>query len=278
MRKKIIIFRIIGFFVAYIFIAGLFQVLSAWLTGMSLTAPGAMSDWQLFATVVGSFLGTLLVLYIFTKWVDKIPFTAIGLSLHNFKKDFALGVLLGLLPIVLGFIMLYALGLIQHITIDFRFDKLLLSILIFLLVAFNEEAFLRGYVLRNLMLAFNKYTALITSALLFALMHIFNDHLDIVGFINIFLAGILLGMSYIFTKNLWFPIGLHFAWNLAQSLLGFNVSGNNTYSVLHYDLSDKLTWISGGAFGFEASVVSLIFELLLIFIVYRLFKDKEWYQ
>jgi membrane protease YdiL (CAAX protease family) len=40
-------------------------------------------------------------------------------------------------------------------------------------------------------------------------------------------AGLLLGAAYIYAKNLWFPIAIHFAWNFTQSaIFGANVSGN----------------------------------------------------
>ena len=275
MSKKKILLRLLGFIIAYIFIVGLFQFLGGVLSGMSLTEPTPMTPMQLFATVFGTFLGTLLILYIFTKWVDQIKFVEIGLQTGTIFKDFFWGFLLGFLPIALGFIILWQVGVIQHIQIHFNFPDLLLSILIFLFVAFNEEAFLRGYVLRNLMSAFNKYTALLLSAILFALLHIFNDNINPIGLTNIFLAGILLGLSYVFTKNLWFPIGLHFAWNLTQTLFGFNVSGFNSYSVLSYRLSDKMRWLSGGAFGFEGSVLSLFFEIILIVFVYFLFRKRH---
>lgn len=275
MSKKKILLRLLGFIIAYIFIVGLFQFLGGVLSGMSLTEPTPMTPIQLFTTVFGTFLGTLLILYIFTKWVDKIKFVEIGLQTGTIFKDFFWGFLLGFLPIALGFIILWQVGVIQHIQIHFNFPDLLLSILIFLFVAFNEEAFLRGYVLRNLMSAFNKYTALLLSAILFALLHIFNDNINPIGLTNIFLAGILLGLSYVFTKNLWFPIGLHFAWNLTQTLFGFNVSGFNSYSVLSYRLSDKMRWLSGGAFGFEGSVLSLFFEIILIVFVYFLFRKRH---
>lgn len=275
MSKNKILLRLLGFIIAYLFIVGIFQFLGGMLSGMSLTEPAIMTSKQLFATVFGTFVGTVLLLYIFTKWIDKIKFVEIGLQTDAIIKDFFLGFLLGFLPIALGFVILWQLGIIHHVQVRFNFSEILLSFIIFLLVAFNEEAFMRGYILRNLMLAFHKYTALILSAILFALLHIFNDNINFIGLTNIFLAGILLGLPYIFTKNLWFPIGLHFAWNLTQTLFGFNVSGFNTYSVLSYQLSDKMSWLSGGAFGFEGSVLSLFFEVVLIVVVYFLFRKRH---
>ena len=273
--KLFIILRIIGFFIAYLFIAGLFQALASWLAGVPLWEEQQMTDGQFLATNFGGFLGTLIVLYIFTRWVDKIPLIDIGLQTDRLPKDFFKGLLLGFLPIATGFIILYSTGLIRNVSLHFDAVKLVFLFLTFVFVAFNEEAFLRGYVLRNLMLISNKYVALIISALLFAMMHLFNDYIDWIGFTNIFLAGILLGLSYIFTKNLWFPIGVHLAWNFAQSIFGFNVSGHKTYSLLQYDLSDKLTWLSGGKFGFEASALSLFFLVIMIGIVYVMFRKEE---
>jgi hypothetical protein len=87
-------------------------------------------------------------------------------------------------------------------------------------VAVVEETLFRGYVLKNFMESFNKYAALIISSGLFSSMHYFNLDFDLFSFFSLFLAGILFGISYIYTKNLWFPIALHLSWNLFQALFG----------------------------------------------------------
>lgn len=94
-------------------------------------------------------------------------------------------------------------------------------------------------------------------------MHAFNPNVDWMALSIIFLAGILLGISYIYTKNLWFPIGLHFGWNFFQSLFGFNVSGEDFYSITDFSLPAKTIW-NGGDFGFEGSVLAVIFQVLAI--------------
>jgi len=75
------------------------------------------------------------------------------------------------------------------------------------------------------MYSFGKPIALVVSAILFSIMHGQNPAFDYLAFINLFLAGVMLGLPYIFNKNLWFPIALHFSWNFFQSLFGFKVSG-----------------------------------------------------
>nr|WP_235817831.1 CPBP family intramembrane glutamic endopeptidase [Formosa haliotis] len=87
--------------------------------------------------------------------------------------------------------------------------------------------------------------------------------MDWFSFLNLFLAGILLGITYTYTKNLWFPIALHFSWNLFQTLFGFNVSGQDFYSLIEFKITDN-NMINGGDFGFEGSIFSVIAQVLAI--------------
>jgi len=145
----------------------------------------------------------------------------------------------------------------------FDFKEIIISIFLFIIVAVMEELLMRGYILKNLMISYNKYVALIVSSVLFSLMHGFNPNIDLFALTNIFLAGILLGISYIHTKNLWFPIALHLSWNLFQTILGFNVSGQKTYSLIEFGITEN-NLLNGGEFGFEGSILSLIAMLITI--------------
>jgi hypothetical protein len=110
----------------------------------------------------------------------------------------------------------------------------------------------------------NRLIALPVSAVMFSLGHIFNSNFSWMGFWNIFLAGILLGMPYIYTKSLWLPIALHFSWNFFQgTIFGFNVSGHVTYSLFTQSRTTDTIW-NGGKFGFEGSVLSLVLQIITI--------------
>ena len=108
-------------------------------------------------------------------------------------------------------------------------------------------------------------------------MHGANPNMDWFSFLNLFLAGILLGMSYVYTKNLWFPIALHFSWNFFQSLFGFNVSGQDFYSLIEFNIPEK-NKLNGGDFGFEGSVFSIIIQIILIFSIFIYYQRKLKYH
>jgi hypothetical protein len=173
----------------------------------------------------------------------------------------------------LGFFLLLIINQISFEKLRFNVYELTLSIGIFIIVAIVEETLFRGYVLKNLMLSFNKYIALIISSLLFSIMHAANPNFDLFAFFDLFLAGILLGLSYIYTKNLWFPIALHFSWNFFQTHVGFNVSGQDFYSLLEISMEEK-NLLNGGAFGFEGSILSTIFQLISLCLIFNYFKKR----
>ena len=64
------------------------------------------------------------------------------------------------------------------------------------------------------------------------------------------------------TQRLWFPIGIHFAWNyFIGQVFSVTVSGHENTGLLTGRLVGE-DWITGGAFGVEASAVALAFTAL----------------
>ncbi len=264
--------RVLLLILPYLFIVGLFQFIGALLSGVDLSNIDAerTSIQQLILSLF-NLIGTFIVLWLFMKHLDKEKFINLGLQLKNRIEDFIIGIVIGFVIMTIGYLLLQSLDEITFQNVNFNPKEILISVLLFCIVAIVEETLMRGYILRNLMISFNKYVALLISSLLFSLMHGFNPNVDLFALANIFLAGILLGLSYIHTKNLWFPIGLHLSWNLFQTLFGFNVSGQDSYSLIEISIADK-NILNGGDFGFEGSilsVISMVITIMLIEVYYR---------
>ena len=108
--------------------------------------------------------------------------------------------------------------------------------------------------------------------MLFAFLHSGNPEAGLLAIINVFLAGIFLGISYVYTHNLWFAIFFHLSWNfLLGPVLGFPVSGLELPPALQVTISGN-ELMTGGKFGFEASVIQtalFIIAILLIYLYHR---------
>jgi membrane protease YdiL (CAAX protease family) len=125
---------------------------------------------------------------------------------------------------------------------------------VFIPAAVHEELLFRGYAFQRLH-RWNRVVALLLVALLFAALHAGNASVSWVGLANIFLGGILLGLAYERYGRLWFPIGLHLAWNLMSGpVLGHEVSGYESAMTLFVERGDGPPLLTGGDFGIEGSV------------------------
>ncbi|WP_456377918.1 CPBP family intramembrane glutamic endopeptidase [Lutibacter sp.] len=268
--------RVLKIIIPYIFIVGFFQFVGGLMAGIDFEnyKPGQENIKQNLVIIIFNLLGTFFVLWIFMKFVDKEKFINLGFRIKNRLKDFFYGIVLSALIIVAGYFLLSFIGEIDFKEITINQREIILTTLIFAIVSIVEEIIFRGYVLRNLMISFNRYIALIITSFLFSVVHGFNPNYDLMAFTNLFFAGIFLGISYIFTKNLWFPIGLHFSWNLTQTFMGFNVSGRDAYSIVNFKIPESNNILNGGDFGFEGSIFSFIAQIVFVVVIWYYYKQK----
>lgn len=219
--------------------------------------------------LVSAFVAAWIVLSI-----RKLPLTGLGLSLTGRWKDLLSGTLFALGLYAVGFGLSLLLGVVEVTGFAFQPSFLLLSLLFFLLVAVTEELIVRGFILGRMMDGgVNKFVALIISSAIFSLLHLFNPNFSFVPFLNIMLAGVLLGSSYIYTRNLCFPIALHWFWNWLQGpILGYEVSGNRFGDSLFKLQLPEANLINGGTFGFEGSILCTVLMLFGTAIIIRNYK------
>jgi membrane protease YdiL (CAAX protease family) len=176
--------------------------------------------------------------------------------------------LLGLLRgLVVGFVLvsacigiLAALGMYRisevHPGYNPWFDLLTAGVV----AAISEEIVFRGILFRLVEEGLGTWGAVAISALVFGLVHLQNANSSLWGAVAIAIeAGVLLAAVYVVTRSLWWCIGLHFAWNIAEGpLWGSAVSGTtrfDTWLIPSWSGPDILT---GGAFGIEGSILPVV--------------------
>ena len=262
--------------IPYFFVIGIFQLIGFYFAGLHIENYKTIHETtrQLFIISFFSLVGTVVIVWVFRKYIDKKTFASLGFKKSFLAKDIIAGIAFGFIFMLLGFTGLFLTRQINILGIQFRLTDFILSIGVFIFVAVSEELFLRGYILNNLMVSFNKHIALIISSLLFSSLHAFNSDFSLLSFIGLFIAGLLFGLAYVYTRSLWFSIALHFSWNFFQgTIFGFNVSGKNTYSLIVTKDNTINVW-NGGNFGFEGSILSIVLQIFAIGIVLLIFKNR----
>jgi membrane protease YdiL (CAAX protease family) len=215
---------------------------------------------QSFITIISALIPT----WAFRKWVDRKSFASLGFQWKNFQHHGYTGLFVSLFILSAGTLLLMGFSNISYVGIDFTPVELVKLLVAMALVAVGEELVVRGYLLNNFMESFPKWVSLLITALLFSALHIFNASANWMSIVGIFTGGLLLGINYIFTKNLWYGILFHFAWNFFQGpILGYQVSGIEIESLLVHTTKGSPIW-TGGAFGFEASVIACVLNLIVL--------------
>ncbi len=217
--------------------------------------------------------GTVLLIWIWRKIIDKEDLLSLGFRWKGFESEAILGFLTAPLLLGVGTLVLVLLGYISYSGVEFDPMQLTIEFVLMFLISFAEELVVRGYLLNNLLQSLNKWVALGSSSVFFALMHLSNPDVTVLSFANIVVAGCLLGINYIFTKNLWFGIFLHFSWNFFQGpIYGYEVSGIKLTSLFQQSIQGP-AFYSGGPFGFEGS-----FFCLLLLTIALLFWANRFYK
>lgn len=234
------------------------------------------------------------------KWISVIQFVAfIGVSFAMYawferKKGWSLGIkqqkagiltvhglLAGIILISVSAIIIWLVGGISWKLAEFNQElviSLLGGILLFIGVALSEEIFSRGYVQGLLRYHYGPTVAIIVSSVLFSLMHSMNPAVFSSPFpiLNIILAGVIMAVARELTGGIWWPVGLHLTWNFFQGYVyGFQVSGTDPVPSVLQATDNGPSAISGGAFGAEGSLVSVIVLLLGITAVYYFYRGKN---
>lgn len=212
------------------------------------------------------------LIWIFRKWIDQRRFLDLGFHVtHDSLREFGAG--FGFVMIAWCAIFLLSLAFRGANLVGFAWDAsdfltlvgaLLVGLIFNVLVGVVEESDTRGYILQNLAEGIQLIPAIAVSSLYFGLLHLLNPGAGWLSTIGIFFSGILLAMGYYVTRQLWFSIGMHAAWNFAEGpVFGFRVSGLDMGGLFQLKIAGP-EWLMGGAFGPEAGALAVIVEIVMI--------------
>jgi uncharacterized protein len=227
------------------------------------------------AIQLATLIATVLTVWGFRRWLDRKTFVSLGLSINKFyARDLVMGVFCGIALISAIFLTVFVFGGLTVVSVQAPSISFVFLTTVMVIVAANEELYARGYLLNNLMTSTGRYTALLISSAAFAAFHLENSNVSALAMINIVLAGFLLGIYYVHKQNLWFPIGLHFSWNLFQGgVYGSEVSGVKVASIVQIETTgDPL--LTGGSFGFEASLVTTVLLAVAALVIHLLYRPR----
>jgi membrane protease YdiL (CAAX protease family) len=265
-----------AFFAALLLLATVLRVAYVVLVNVGPTVPGQafVADAIFRITLLVAALGAG---YLCARLLEGLPWRSLGLTFHrNWFRDLLLGSAIGFAALVVAVVIAAAAGGLR-----FSFGgsgvaiirSLVGSAVLLFVAALAEEALFRGYVLQTFTRAQLTLLGVLLTSVPFALVHLSNPNVvPGVTFANTALAGIWLAAAYLRTRSLWFPLGVHWAWNWALgAFFGLPISGINLVSnpvLKGNDLGPA--WLTGGSYGIEGGVACTVALVAFTFFVWRM--------
>lgn len=245
------------------------------LLGMGLSE--AFHHWT--GSAWGVVLGSAILLALYygaVRLIERQPVA--DLPLRRLAPDMCGGLLIGALFMAAVVGLIAAFGCAHFSTPgDATGSEMLTALLVGVGVAVREEVLFRGILFRWIDERWGLVPALIVSGLLFGFLHLANPGATVWSSIAISIeAGLMLGAAYKWSGTLWLPIGIHWAWNYVQgSVFGISVSGGEASRSIIKTIMDGPELITGGAFGAEASIITVILGAALSALFLYLYSRKH---
>ncbi|MES1260977.1 MAG: CPBP family intramembrane glutamic endopeptidase [Acidobacteriota bacterium] len=226
--------------------------------------------------LVAAAIASALAMAIF----ESRSFGDLGLAWqHGTRRNLLTGIALGAGAALFVILPAIALGLAHYAWVanpDTSWRAALFTPLLLFCGAMGEEVVFRGYALQSLMRGYGAWVSIFVTGAIFGLLHGWNPGATPLGIVNTALFGVVFGAAILRTHDLWFPIGMHFGWNVILPFLGVELSGL-TIRVTGYKLVWKAgdLW-SGGEYGPEASVLTSLVLVILGLAVWKVPVHRAW--
>ncbi|NQN68327.1 CPBP family intramembrane metalloprotease [Streptococcus suis] len=225
-----------------------------------------------------------LAIILWARFVEKSPWLGLGMTKKGAFKDFILGWGIGAAMLITCVLLMWGFGAIRISSVQSSpqlFGEFLVLVLAWSVQGTTEELLARGWMFSSLSVKHNIPVGLLISSLFFTFLHLGNDGISLIPLLDLTLFAILACLVMLKTGNLWVISGIHAAWNCFQgNVFAFPVSGSQAGQAFIAVNTSGPDWLSGGIFGVEGSIISLIVQgFMIAWLIYDLyFKNKNTAQ
>lgn len=142
-----------------------------------------------------------------------------------------------------------------------------------------EEVLFRGIIMGCLEKRFNLAVAVLLPSVLFGALHIIGLKLDLLSIIQLLIAGSIVGVLFSFiayeSNSIWNSALVHGVWNIAiiGGILHIGAEADAN-SMLNFVFASDSFFITGGAFGIEASIISIVVYVAFAVLAAALIRRK----
>lgn len=177
--------------------------------------------------------------------------------------EFFVGAFIGafLIAVMVGILSLTGMYKIASIA---QWGIIISAVLVFFTGAFYQEVIFRLVLFKTLEENLGTWITIALVSLIFSAAHLFNANVTIGSAISMVLSDVLLCGAFVLTRRIWLVWGIHATWNFMQDgIFGLPNSGVDSLPSWIAPSVSGSVFLTGGSYGLEASVPSLVLNLML---------------
>lgn len=225
--------------------------------GLEIASSDSYTILTLFANI-----GMIFLVWLFCRLLQKRHIRTLGFCRGKVLREYVCGVGAGFLVFSAAVLVCVVTGALQIEGLSDAFSPgiFLLFTAGYMIQGMAEEVLCRGYFMVSVARRYPLAVGIAANSLFFAALHLFNNGISVLAFINLTLFGVFASLYFIRRGNIWGIGAFHSVWNLVQgNFYGIRVSGMQTEcSVLRSGmLAGKELW-NGGEFGLEGGLAVTI--------------------
>ncbi|MGY0411926.1 CPBP family intramembrane glutamic endopeptidase [Staphylococcus sp. mip270_02] len=182
-----------------------------------------------------------------------------------------LGLVLPIIVITVYFVFISGDIIVTQFASEKEYIEMIISVLFIsgIVAPIVEEIIFRGVLLKYIEDKTNILVAIISTSVLFSLVHLFNGKLVGLDFYLLIIAGTIAGMMYGIAcynySSIWASISLHMFWNIGGIFVITN--SKEDYGLIQYVINSNNIFITGGDYGTDASIISIVGYFLVIVVL-----------
>ena len=252
--------------------------MSAQVTALSQNLPEYITVISLFATAA-----VTIVCLIYCRFIEKRKISSMGFRKNNALTEYLVGALVGavIFSVAVGICLVTGALRFDGISANINWGILGMFFAGFLIQGMSEETLCRGYFMISMSRRVPVAVAVAVSSIVFACLHLSNNGIAPLAFINLALFGAFAAVYMLKRGNIWGVCAIHSLWNFVQgNLYGISVSGmSKVETIFNMDsVSSKELW-NGGSFGLEGGLaVTIVLTVGTVIMLFTKTKPSEILQ
>ncbi|WP_411682362.1 CPBP family intramembrane glutamic endopeptidase [Clostridium thailandense] len=219
------------------------------------------------------------IFFIWVRFIEKRKILTLGFRHNKRAYNFFIGFFIGITTITMITIALFLAGAI-HIEIRKNINMsintylgIVVIVVSWLIQSVSEEIGIRGWLIPLLGAKYNVAIAILTTSVVFGILHLFTPAATVLSFVNLILSGVFFALYAISEDCLWGVWGCHFGWNLALgNVYAFSVSGFSSTDCTIFKINVVgANLLTGGSFGPEGGLLATLALIMgIIIFIFRL--------